>query len=618
MLRKLLGGLALASAFLPFTLGYPSAAGYGNGSSGPRQFDLTLTWEKISPVGVSRDMVLINGQFPGPLLEINEGDEVWVNVHNKLPFNTTMHYHGIEMVDTPWSDGVPGLSQREILPGGSFLYKWKALQYGEYWYHSHHRGQIDDGQFGPLVIHPKKSRPTPFGLISQDKDTLTAIQNAVSKVQPLMLSDYRNIPSSESWDIEVAAQMEIPCYDSLLINGKGKIDCWSANKTASLLTAQQKQLLGAAGDKAFTAKSCLPKDAQAKIIAGNRPGINLSAIPAEIFDVCTPTKGSQTVIDVKKDDCSDKNGTWSAFEVVGAYSTLTTAFSIDELDLWVYAVDGEYITPQRVQAITVTNGDRYSFLVHLTAFKDYTIRHACTLPIQLISGQATLSYRSGDKHSAPANQTSKPYVSDAGVALNAGVVFFNQSVQKSYPPFPVAQKADQTVLLEIGNTETAYQWALNGTSQPMTLDTAKPILFAPQPNVMNNLTITTLNNTWVDIIFATVQVPQPSHPIHKHGNKMWLIGSGHGAWNWSSVEEAAKAMPQNFNFVDPPRRDGFSTVDAPRDPTWIAVRYHVTNPGAWMIHCHATTHLLGGMSMAIQDGIDHWPQVPSNYVNYNA
>ena len=85
----------MASAFLPFTLGYPSAAGYGNGSSGPRQFDLTLTWEKISPVGVSRDMVLINGQFPGPLLEINEGDEVWVNVHNKLPFNTTMHYHGM-------------------------------------------------------------------------------------------------------------------------------------------------------------------------------------------------------------------------------------------------------------------------------------------------------------------------------------------------------------------------------------------------------------------------------------------------------------------------------------------------------------------------------------------
>lgn len=40
-------------------------------------------------------MILINGQFPGPVMEINEGDEVWVTVHNLMPYNTTMHYHGM-------------------------------------------------------------------------------------------------------------------------------------------------------------------------------------------------------------------------------------------------------------------------------------------------------------------------------------------------------------------------------------------------------------------------------------------------------------------------------------------------------------------------------------------
>jgi FtsP/CotA-like multicopper oxidase with cupredoxin domain len=91
MLRKLVSGLALA-AVLPFSLGLTSPLAP---LTGPRQFNLTVTWEKHSPDGVSRDMILINGQFPGPVMEINEGEEVWVTVQNLLPYHTTMHYHGM-------------------------------------------------------------------------------------------------------------------------------------------------------------------------------------------------------------------------------------------------------------------------------------------------------------------------------------------------------------------------------------------------------------------------------------------------------------------------------------------------------------------------------------------
>lgn len=306
-----------------------------------------------------------------------------------------------------------------------------------------------------------------------------------------------------------------------------------------------------------------------------------------------------------------------AFEVVGAYTTMTATFSIDGLPLWIYAVDGEYIEPQLVDAISIINGDRYSILVELTEAGDYTIRHAATLPIQLISGQATLSYRTGD--ATPGNHTAAPYINDAGAALSPDVVFFNQSIQKPYPPSPVGQKADQTYILTLGNTEgVGYMWALNGSSVPMALDDSEPVLFKPQPDLINNLTITTRNNTWIDLVFVVEQVPQPSHPIHKHGNKMWQIGSGHGIWNYTSVEEAMKVIPDSFNLVDPPRRDGFATLDSPRGPTWIAVRYHVTNPGAWFLHCHISTHLQGGMALVIQDGVDHFPTVPPEYLSYGA
>jgi FtsP/CotA-like multicopper oxidase with cupredoxin domain len=57
-------------------------------------FDLTLTWEKHAPDGFARDMILVNGQYPGPLLDIKQGQHVTVNIHNKMPFNTSVHFHG--------------------------------------------------------------------------------------------------------------------------------------------------------------------------------------------------------------------------------------------------------------------------------------------------------------------------------------------------------------------------------------------------------------------------------------------------------------------------------------------------------------------------------------------
>jgi FtsP/CotA-like multicopper oxidase with cupredoxin domain len=62
----------------------------------PKRFELNLTWEKRAPDGVEREQALINGQFPGPPLMLDEGDEVEVTVNNHLHYNTTIHYHGIE------------------------------------------------------------------------------------------------------------------------------------------------------------------------------------------------------------------------------------------------------------------------------------------------------------------------------------------------------------------------------------------------------------------------------------------------------------------------------------------------------------------------------------------
>lgn len=333
--------------------------------------------------------------------------------------------------------------------------------------------------------------------------------------------------------------------------------------------------------------------------------------------MCTATNAPREVIKVKR--TGDANETWVALDLVGTFGLITGVFSIDEHPMHIYAVDGDYIEPQEVEVVGITNGDRYSVMVRLDKPGDFTMRMVSLTMPQMLVGYATLSYRDPEKTSKQAPPSSTPsvgYINDIGANTTAGVRFFDQHKMKAFPPAPVAPAADQTVKVSMRVAGQSYNWALNDTVYPMGLDNETPLLFHPDPMRHNNVTITTRNGTWVDLVFQATNFPAPPHPIHKHGNKMYLLGQGDGLFTWGSVAEAASEIPKSFNLIDPPRRDGFTTPAALQGPTWAVVRYQVNNPGAWLVHCHAQSHLQGGMSMAIQDGVDHWPKVPPEYLSY--
>lgn len=129
-------------------------------------------------------------------------------------------------MNTPWADGVPGLSQRPIQPGDSYVYKWFADQYGSYFYHAHSRGQIDDGCYGPIIIKPRAGIPKPFDKIAPAEVGL--LEAAESRVTPIIVSDWRHMTSQRTWDLQLASGLESAvCMDSLLVNGKGAVDCWT-------------------------------------------------------------------------------------------------------------------------------------------------------------------------------------------------------------------------------------------------------------------------------------------------------------------------------------------------------------------------------------------------------
>ncbi|KAH8844560.1 hypothetical protein MCOR27_007263 [Pyricularia oryzae] len=611
----------------------------------PRKFEYTITWEKGSPDGFEREMAFINGRFPGPVVEANQGDNIEIVVTNQMPFNTTIHWHGIEQKGTPWSDGVPGLTQRYIMPGKNFTYKWKAEQYGSYWYHAHARGQIDDGLYGGIIIHPSNTTQDSLSLIARNASQLAAMRAAVRNVQPIILSDWRHLKSMDAWQINVDSKLETPCYDSLLVNGKGQVNCWSQQKINQLTNGIQRRFLQTANMQQMTAKGCLPAKAVQMTFARNMPG-NLSAIPKEVFDVCTPTQGQQSVIKVKQ--AAGATEYWQAFDIVGTFGLVNAAVSMDEHPMYVYAVDGGYIQPQLVQAISVSNADRYSVLVKVDRPGDYTLRVASNSVIQMMSVTATVrilgansaeTADGSDNYITPtsANATSAsgsspapskvrrqlpgasstPYINDVGQGTSQSVTFFSQNNQRQYPADPPGQTVAQTFKMQLRHDGSAYKWALNDTIYPLNADDAYPVLFKPPVNRQDGTTITTRNNTWVDFIFESSTFPTPPHPVHKHGTHMYLIGSGQGNFTWNTVAEAARANPGRFNLQNPPKRDSFQSVPAVVQPSWIAVRYFSSDPGPWLMHCHIQTHLEGGMAMAIIEGPEVWPATPETYLNYD-
>ena len=104
--------------------------------------------------GQSLVMYGYNGQYPGPMLEVQQGSSVFVQFHNHLEEPTTIHWHGLRL-DSRF-DGIPGISQAPVAGGEAFTYEVYFPDDGLYWYHPHVREDVqqDLGLYGNIRVHP--------------------------------------------------------------------------------------------------------------------------------------------------------------------------------------------------------------------------------------------------------------------------------------------------------------------------------------------------------------------------------------------------------------------------------------------------------------------------------
>ena len=124
---------------------------------GVKVYDLTceeIQWE-VEP-GRKVKAWAYNGQVPGPQIRVREGDRVRVNLTNKLPESTAIHFHGLELPND--QDGVPFITQPPVKPEASYTYEFTVPNAGSHMYHSHHNAamQVGLGLLGAFVVEPKR------------------------------------------------------------------------------------------------------------------------------------------------------------------------------------------------------------------------------------------------------------------------------------------------------------------------------------------------------------------------------------------------------------------------------------------------------------------------------
>ena len=100
---------------------------------------------------------------PSPVIRVEQGDIIWIQLENTHYFPHTIHLHG---VDHPWvdssgegNDGVPQTSDKFVLPGQSKTYEIRPRQPGTFVYHCHVQTHVHlaMGLVGMFVV--EENRP---------------------------------------------------------------------------------------------------------------------------------------------------------------------------------------------------------------------------------------------------------------------------------------------------------------------------------------------------------------------------------------------------------------------------------------------------------------------------
>lgn len=116
------------------------------------EYHLYVKDTTVNFTGHRRKALAINGQIPAPTLKFTEGDSAVIHVHNLLNGEVSIHWHGVLLPNE--EDGVHVLNTPPIHAKHTHTFRFRIIQNGTLWYHSHTKFQEQEGLYGPLIFYP--------------------------------------------------------------------------------------------------------------------------------------------------------------------------------------------------------------------------------------------------------------------------------------------------------------------------------------------------------------------------------------------------------------------------------------------------------------------------------
>ena len=364
MISRLIAVLGHALAAVCFASSLESAAYAGT-------YDLVLDRHAINVTGRDNVALLINGQLPGPVLRFKEGENVVVNVTNRLDENASIHWHGL--IVPPEMDGVPGISPGYgdgIPPGQTFTYRFKLKQSGTYWYHSHSSGEQEQlGIYGPMIVEPRGQEPFRY-----DRDYI------------IMLSD---------WSDDAR---------SIIKNLKAESGWYNFNR---------RTLVGL-----FQELNRAPSDVARRAIINDRIAWSLMRMdPTDISDVSAYTFLVNGRTPEQNFTALFRPGERIRLRFINGSAMTYFDVRIPGLKMTVVQADGNNVQPVRVDEFRIANAETYDVIVQPTEDRAYTIVGE---PMDRTGfARATLASRPGMIGELPPHRL-RPLVSMAEMGMNLG------------------------------------------------------------------------------------------------------------------------------------------------------------------------------------------------------
>ncbi|OWM76873.1 hypothetical protein CDL15_Pgr010260 [Punica granatum] len=171
-----------------------------------RFYTWTVTYGTIAPLGVPQQVILINGQFPGPKLEVVTNDNIVLDLINKLDQPFLLTWNGIKQRKNSWQDGVLG-TNCPVPPNGNYTYNFQTKdQIGSFTYFPSTSFHKAAGGFGAINIYERPRIPIPFP--DPDGDFT------------LLIGDWYRT-SHKTLQKFLDSGRSLPFPDGVLINGQG-------------------------------------------------------------------------------------------------------------------------------------------------------------------------------------------------------------------------------------------------------------------------------------------------------------------------------------------------------------------------------------------------------------